>query len=407
MKILQVVWNFPNTVMHPFDMYYFYWPVREAVLRGWQAEVLTFQVNESQPAEEIIDGIRVHRCAAGVRKGRPFSWSFIAALLTTDADIIYCHGYGEGRSELAILLARLRGRKVVFAPYFHCYPYRRPVREVYDKTLGRLFFNLSNRVIVFTDYTASLLRNLGVNEKRLHVIPLTSRPEIFAEKAGEKEVGSLLRAAGVSGSPLILGVGQFIERKGWEHVVRCMPAILARFPQAKLLIIGSSRPAEPVFRKHLEQLAMELGVIDSIQILQDNPPEFIRDAYRSATILTHPSFVESFGLVLLEAMTAGLPVVAHNGTGIPCIVDDGVIGYVVDVSDTQAYTKALLTLLNDPTLQQRMGAEARRQAITRFSQAEVAAQLFTVFADMLGIAYPAPLNSDCVAPLEQEVPSYL
>ena len=119
MKLLQIVWNFPDTVMRPFNMYYFYWPMREAVLRGWQAEVLTFQTNDSQLAEENIDGIRVRRCPAGVRKGQHFSWPFISALLTTDADIVYCHGYGEGRSELAILLSRLRGRKVIFAPYFH------------------------------------------------------------------------------------------------------------------------------------------------------------------------------------------------------------------------------------------------------------------------------------------------
>src|SRR5579864_5080302 len=116
-KLLQVVWNFPNTVARPFDMYYFYWPMYEAVLRGWEAEVLTFQVDASQPKEEVIDGIRVRRCPAGVRKGCPFSWPFISALFTTDADIIYCHGYGNGLSELTILLGRLRKRKIIFTPH--------------------------------------------------------------------------------------------------------------------------------------------------------------------------------------------------------------------------------------------------------------------------------------------------
>ncbi len=206
MKLLQIVWNFPDTVTRPFNMYYFYWPPREAVLRGWQAEVLTFQVDSHQPAEEVIDGIRVRRCPAGVRKGRPFSWPFIHALLTTDADIIHCHGYGEGRSELAILLARLRGRKVVFAPYFHVYPYRRPLRELYDKTFGRFFFNMSHRVIMSTDYTGQLLFDLGVDKKRLRVIPHVSRPEVFTDSTDENKPGSLLRDAGVTGDPLILGV---------------------------------------------------------------------------------------------------------------------------------------------------------------------------------------------------------
>src|SRR5205085_7870240 len=100
------------------------------------------------------------------------------------------------------------------------------------------------------------------------------------------------------------------------------------------------------------------------------------------------SFVESFGMALLEAMTAGVPVVAHNGTGIPCIIDDGVTGYVVDVHDVPKYTDALLSLLSDPMLRQRMGAEGRRQAETRFGQAEIAAQLFAVYAEVTGSATP-------------------
>lgn len=384
MKLLQVVWNFPGTVMRPFDMYYFYWPVREAVLRGWEAEILTFQVDNQQPEEEVIDGIRVRRCPSGTRKGKPFSWPFIRALLTTDADIIHCHGYAEMRSELSIVLARLRGRKVIFTPHFHTYPYPRPMRERYDRTLGRFFFNLSDRVIVFTGYTYQQLQDLGVKRTRLRIIPHVARPEVFADTPDKKEYGKLLRDVGVTGDPLILGVGQLIERKGWEYTVRCLPAIVAQFPEAKLLIVGPSKPAEPVFRQHLLQLAAELDVIDHIQILQDNTPEFIRDAYRSATILTHPSFVESFGMVLLEAMTAGVPMVAHNGTGIPCIIDNGVTGYVVDVRDVEKYTEAILSLLKNPALRHHMGAEGKQQSLTRFSQAEIASQLFAVYTEVIG-----------------------
>ena len=78
--------------------------------------------------------------------------------------------------------------------------------------------------------------------------------------------------------------------------------------------------------------------------------------------------------------------VAHNGTGIPCIIDDGVTGYVMDVRDVPKYTDALLSLLSDPALCQRMGAEGQREAETRFAQAEIAAQLFAVYAEVIGTA---------------------
>lgn len=383
MKLLQVVWNFPDTLARPFDMYYFYWPVREAVLRGWEAEVLSFQVDRRQPAEEIIDGIRVRRCPAGVRKGRPLSWPFIHALLTTDADIIHCHGYGEKRSELAILIGRLRGRKVIFTPHLTIYPYRRPLREFYDKTLGRFFFNLCDRVIVFTDFTRQKLLALGVLDHKLCVVPHVSRPEVFADITPGEAAGELLREAGVTGDPLILGVGRLSSKKGWQHAVRCLPAIVERFPQATLLILAPPFLEEPDFPRALMQLATELGVENHLKFLMHNSPERIRDAYRSATLLTHPSIVESFGMVLLEAMTAGLPVVANNGTGLPCIIDDGVTGYVVDVSDTPQYTKKLISLLEDAALRQRMGSEGRRQAETRFSQAEIATHLFGIYEKVL------------------------
>lgn len=390
-KLLQVVWNFPETVKQPFDMYYFYWPLHEAMLRGWEVEVLTFQVNEQQCREEVIDGIRVQRCPAGVRKGKPFSWPFLAALFTTDADIIICHGYGEGRSELAILLGRLRGCKVVFVPHFHLYPYRRVWRDWYDKTVGRFFFNCSDGVVVFTEYTHQQLLQLGVKPDKLRVVPHVARPEIFACSPA-RQSGSLLREAGITGDPLLLGVGQLIERKGWTYTVRCLPALVARFPNTQLLIAGPSQPAEPDFRRSLLRLAKDLKVADHLHIVQDNTPEFIFDAYRSATILTHPSFVESFGMVLLEAMTAGLPVIAHNGTGIPCIVEDGVTGYVADVRNVPQYTNLLLTLVEDPLLRQRMGEAGKRRAETYFSQARSAEMLFKMFAELTQVR-PSAGNS--------------
>jgi len=162
-----------------------------------------------------------------------------------------------------------------------------------------------------------------------------------------------------------------------------MPAIVARFPQAVLLILGYPSRNEPTFPGALMQLSKELGVQDHVLIRLNNSAEFMRDAYRSATIMTLPSLVESFGIVLLEALAAGLPVVAHNGTGLPCIIDDGITGCVVDVRDTAQYTAALLTMLSDDAARVRMGKVGRQQAVTRFSLEAVAGQLFAIYAELL------------------------
>lgn len=208
----------------------------------------------------------------------------------------------------------------------------------------------------------------------------------------------------MTGNPLILGVGRLSSKKGWQYAVRCLPSIVERFPEATLLILAPPFLEEPDFPGNLVQLATELGVGDHLKFLLNNSSERIRDAYRSATILTHPSIVESFGMVLLEAMTVGIPVVANNGTGIPCIVDDGVTGYVVDVRDIPKYTDALLSLLNDPALCQRMGTEGHRQAETRFSQTEIASQLFAVYAEVIGAAASNVAKQTVEALVEANVP---
>jgi phosphatidylinositol alpha-1,6-mannosyltransferase len=287
----------------------------------------------------------------------------------------------------------LCGRKVVFVPHFHLYPYKRVWRDWYDRTIGRFFFNCSNHVVVFTEYTRQQLLKYGVKPEKLCVVSHVARPDMFTCSSAQRP-GSLLRQAGITGNPLLLGVGQLIERKGWEYTVRCLPAIVARFPDAQLLIAGPSQPAEPDFRRSLLRLANDLKVADHLHIVQDNAPEFILDAYRSATILTHPSFVESFGMVLLEAMTAGLPVVAHNGTGIPCIIEDGETGYVVDVRDEPQYTGLLLALLGDPQLRQRMGEAGKKRAETYFSQARSAETLCKIFAELM------PLHSSVSKSIE-------
>jgi glycosyltransferase involved in cell wall biosynthesis len=116
----------------------------------------------------------------------------------------------------------------------------------------------------------------------------------------------------------------------------------------------------------------------------ENGIQLLRQAYCSATTLTHASAVESLAIVLLEAMCARLPVVVHNGTGLPCIVAHGKTGFVVDVNDTRAYAGYLAQLLQDSDLRKKMGEAGYQLAVTKYSQKVVAPQLLEVYRDVLG-----------------------
>ena len=110
-------------------------------------------------------------------------------------------------------------------------------------------------------------------------------------------------------------------------------------------------------------------------------------AYARADVLCFPTFFESetFGLVLLEAMSFGLPVVATRWRGIPSIVDDGVTGFLAGVRDPDAVAERLLRLARDPALRERIGAAARRKFLREYTIDRHLARMAAMFREVAGV----------------------
>jgi len=158
-----------------------------------------------------------------------------------------------------------------------------------------------------------------------------------------------------------LCIGRLIPIKGHLVLLRAFRKVLDECPDARLDIAGRG-----VLESGLTEFARELGCGDSLRFLGHvTPPQRAIDA---ASIVVVPSLGEGFGMVALEAMERGRPVIASGVGGLEDIVRDGETGLLVPVAEADALAAAMLALARDPERVRAMGAAARVRAVERFPQ---------------------------------------
>jgi len=162
-------------------------------------------------------------------------------------------------------------------------------------------------------------------------------------------------------------------RKGLPYLIQAMAQIRSDLPNARLLIggDGEDRPA-------LEREARALGLTGRVEFVgaMSESAHF----YRQLDLFVLPSLDEAFGLVLLEAMAAGLPVIGTRVGGVPEILEDGQQGLLVAPADSHALAKAIRTLWGDPDRRKRMAEAARQQAL-RFDIGRTAKELQAAYEE--------------------------
>jgi glycosyltransferase involved in cell wall biosynthesis len=165
-----------------------------------------------------------------------------------------------------------------------------------------------------------------------------------------------------------LFVGRLRIRKGVEVLLEALRALRDRYPEIRLLIAGDGE-----HRAALERRAGELELGAAIRFLGRCDAARVRGLLRGARALVVPSIYEGMPLVVLEAMEAGVPVIASAVSGIPEVVEDGGTGWLVPPEDPEALTDALAEALADPAEALRRGSAGRRRVDERFRPAHAAA----------------------------------
>jgi phosphatidylinositol alpha-mannosyltransferase len=269
----------------------------------------------------------------------------------------------------------LRHSHAVNVGTFHAYRESNPVYEYMRPLLQRVFNRLDGRIFVseavreyITQYFPGdyIIIPNGIDANRFASPAIKPIPQFD------------------DGRPNILFVGRLEQRKGFRYLIRAYPYIKDAIPDARLLVVGAFGDQDKAaFVRYAR--AHKLRGIHFIGYV---PPDQLPRYYRTATIFCAPSTgFESFGIILLEAMAAGLAIVASRIAGYRTVMEDGREGIFVPPMDEQALARAAIELLSDPARRAQMRENGQRKA-AQYDWSKIAQRILAYY-DQLIAARPA------------------
>jgi rhamnosyl/mannosyltransferase len=301
--------------------------------------------DDARTVREVRDGVPVTRVGTRLTlASASFNPGMAREIRRARADVVHFH-HPNPTAVLSYLAARPGGRLVVT---YHSDIVRQRVLGPLVSPLIHAFLHRADAIIATSpDYAASspVLRR---HADRVTVLPFGIDTDEI-RRVDEREVRAI-RAR--YGERIVFAAGRLVYYKGFDYLVRAMRRV-----DAHLLIAGGGP-----LRGELERLAGEEGVAAKVTVL--GPVPDLRPYYHAADVFALPSVArsEAFGIVQLEAMACGLPVVNTSlDTGVPFVSPHGLTGLTVPPADPAALAAALGTLLSDPALRARLGAAGRER----------------------------------------------
>jgi glycosyltransferase involved in cell wall biosynthesis len=262
-------------------------------------------------------------------------------------------GYGLDRLDPRLpIITRLHGEQYTFHRHTPGLPLSAGIR------LGRRVQRLairSARLLISPSaaHALEVANELGLDPSRIKVVPNCIEP---------KQVDNLYQS---TANPSILFVGRLERCKGVLELLQAVAQVVAKVPQATLLLAGAYHPSLP--KSLLEDRIRDLGLNAHVRFLGHLESSALADVYRQAALCVLPSYYETFGVAALEAMAFGVPAIGTSGGALSEVIDEGVTGRLVPPGDPPALGRAILALLEDQPLRTRMGQAARQRAESYFN----------------------------------------
>ncbi len=225
------------------------------------------------------------------------------------------------------------------------------------KLINRLLCHMNDCEICVSESIKKDLADMGLSKKKLRVIPNGIAFDKFDRDVDRRAKRNEL---GIKGTDFVITtVGRLSWEKGQELLLKAAPGIIKKVPNAKFLIVGDGP-----LRKFLENLAEKEGLGDRVLFMgvREDIPEILK----TSDCYVLPSKYESFGLTILEAMAAGIPVVATDVGGVSEIVKHGETGLLISVRDSREVAEAVIRSAADISFSRSMAERAREMVRNRY-----------------------------------------
>jgi rhamnosyl/mannosyltransferase len=321
---------------------------------------------------ESVRGVPVTRAASLCRIGSVgICPSFPVWMRRLEADVMVIHEPNP-LALVAHTIARPSARVVV---WFHSEVVRPrwKYRLLYRPFLRRML-RLADRIVVASPRLAECADELSDFRHKCVSIPFGIDPEVIALSDGVREEAARIRAR--LGAPLLLFVGRMVPYKGLDVLLRAMDGI-----DARAVLVG-----EGPLKAEWQQLAHDLGLGERVQFPGEVSNQELVALYHACDLFVLPSITraEAFGIVQLEAMACGKPVVSTLlPSGVPWVNRDGETGVVVPPGDVPALRTAVRSLLSDRALRLSMGENGRRRVAAEFTIPRMISQTTALYHDVM------------------------
>ena len=375
---------------------------------GHETEVLC-TLATARTNTEALDGLQVRRYPyfypyIGLKEeakkvldkkgGSPFSFQLMRALKKIPAlDLLHLHG-GNRIGGIGRYVAEKRGIPYVLSlhggvfdvPAEEAASWTAPARGAFEwgKALG--WWIGSRRVmtdasaILCVGYPESVLTQERLPDNRVIYLPNGADTRRFATGDGP---GFRAKYGIPQDARVVLTLARIDSQKNQHLPARLLPELRAIDPNTHLLFVGNV--TNPAYHEKLVSLVEAAGSQDHVTIIPGIPSDSseLVDAYHAADVFLLPSIHEPFGIVILEAWSAGLPVIASRIGGIPHFVEDGRDGLLFDTEEDATLLGAYRSLVEDSALLSRLGAAGQQKARTEYDWDVIAQKLVKIYEDVI------------------------
>jgi glycosyltransferase involved in cell wall biosynthesis len=232
-------------------------------------------------------------------------------------------------------------------------------------------------VVTISDYSKKKILDLyDVPAEKIRLVPNGVDPERFTPADGD--CGEFRRRIGAEGMQVVLFVGRLIPRKGVIYLVEAAKQVIQERKETLFALVGNGP-----LRSRLAADIEAAGLKRNFVFLGDVSDKDLIEAYRCADVFAFPSIQEGQGIALLEAQACAKPVVAFNGSAISEAVKNGETGFLVKPADSTALAHAILKLLADDALRQKMGNSGREFVKNELSWDVCAQKMLSVYREAL------------------------
>jgi glycosyltransferase involved in cell wall biosynthesis len=263
--------------------------------------------------------------------------------------------------------------------------------RVYQWLIGKCLMKM-DQVFCVSTYLKDECIKRGVRGEMIQVIPNGIRVNDFnkpLQESDRKRIEEIVSAHlwnSTQKRPILLSVGRLVPKKGIDYFVsEILPRIVTMEPNLMYFIVGDGP-----LRQRIEQIAEANNTTNNIHFFGaiGMSDDTLNKLYKCADIFIMPNVpvagdAEGFGIVILEACAAGLPVVASRVDGISEVIYEGINGFLIDSNDKGCFTETIMKLLRDPGFCSFFGRRAEEFVRSRFDWPTIASSYFDAFSAFL------------------------